>query len=196
MLKTHKHILTPLFETLRGERVLLRGYQEGDAQDFFDAVVESRERLRPWEDWPDKCQELEVARAWLREDIARWLLREEMQIGIWSLETQLFIGNIMLRPHNWQIPFFEIGYWLRTSAEGKGYMSEAVQLLRDFAFAELGARRVMLRIDERNARSIAVAERLHFRREGILRNQEIAADGRLRNMIIFALTPEDWRLLQ
>lgn len=97
----------------------------------------------------------------------------------------------MLRPHNWAIPFFEIGYWLRSAAEGKGYMTEAVQLLTDYAFDQLGARRVMLRIDERNQRSIAVAERLPFQREGTLRNQERAADGTLRNMVIFALTPSD-----
>jgi hypothetical protein len=30
-----------------------------------------------------------------------------------------------------------------------------------------------------------------FRREGTLRNQEIAADGTLRNMVIFAMIPDD-----
>ncbi len=70
-------------------------------------------------------------------------------------------------------------------------MTEAVRLLTDYAFDQLGARRVMLRIDERNQRSIALAERLHFLREGTLRNHERAADGTLRNMVIFALIPLD-----
>lgn len=191
MVNTHKPIFTPFFEELQGTRILLRGYHENDAPAFFDAVVESRDRLRLWDDWPDTCETFEIARAWLREDMARWLLREQFQVGIWDLESKQFCGNIMLRPHNWAIPFFEIGSWLRSSAEGKGYMTEAVQLLTDYAFDQLGARRVMLRIDERNQRSIAVAERLHFQREGTLRNQERAADGTLRNMVIFALTPSD-----
>jgi ribosomal-protein-serine acetyltransferase len=191
MVNAQKPILTPFFEELPGARILLRGYHEDDASAFFDAVVESRDRLRPWDDWPDKCQTLETARAWLREDMARWLLREQFQIGIWDRESEQFLGNIMLRPHNWAIPFFEIGYWLRNSAEGKGYMAEAVQLLTDYAFDQLGAHRVMLRIDERNRRSIALAEHLHFQHEGTLRNQERAADGTLRNMVIFALTPSD-----
>jgi ribosomal-protein-serine acetyltransferase len=191
MVNTQKPILTPFFEELQGTRILLRGYHENDAPAFFDAVVESRDRLRPWDDWPDTGETLEIARAWLREDMARWLLREQFQVGIWDLESKQFFGNIMLCPHNWAIPFFEIGYWLRNSAEGKGYMTEAVQLLTDYAFDQLGARRVMLRIDERNQRSIALAQRLHFQREGPLRNQERAADGTLRNMVIFALTPSD-----
>src|SRR5437899_5741447 len=184
-----KRILIPFFEELQGSLVLLRGYHEDDAQAFFDAVIESRERLRLWDNWPDKCQALEDAQAWLREDQANWLLREQFQIGIWDRHSARFLGNIMLRPHSWTIPFFEIGYWLRTSAEGKGYMTEAMQLLTDYAFDQLTARRVMLRIDERNKRSISLAERSHFRREGTLRNQEMAADGTLRNIVIFAQLP-------
>lgn len=191
MTTQQKRILIPLFEALSGEHVLLRPYQDRDAQAFFDAVLESRDRLRPWDDWPDKCQTLADARVWLREYMADWLLRTLLEMGIWDRETENFLGGIMLRPHNWEIPFFEIGYWLRTSAEGKGYMTEVMQLLTSYAFNELGAKRIMLRIDERNKRSIAVAERLLFRREGILRNQEKAADGSLRNMAIFALIPDD-----
>lgn len=184
-------ILIPLFKELRGSRILLRGYREQDAQVLFDAVNESRERLQPWDTWPDRCQTLEDTRGCLLQDMANWLLRKQLEIGIWKSETSTFLGGLMLRPHNWEIPFFEIGYWLRTAAEGKGYMAEALQLLTSYAFDELGARRLMLRIDERNRRSIALAERLHFQREGTLRNQEMAADGRLRNMVIFSLIPDD-----
>src|ERR1700730_17278674 len=143
---TKKPTLIPLFETLQGERVLLRGYKEGDAQPFFDAVSESRDRLHLWDDWPDECHSIDDARAWLREDMARWLLREQLEIGIWERATRHFLGGIMLRPHSWEIPFFEIGYWLRSSAEGKGYMTEAVQLLTDYAFDEYKVNRIMMRI--------------------------------------------------
>jgi RimJ/RimL family protein N-acetyltransferase len=53
----------------------------------------------------------------------------------------------MLRPHNWAIPFFEIGDGLRSSAEGKGSLTEAGQRLNDYAFEHLEAKRVMMRID-------------------------------------------------
>ena len=84
-----------------------------------------------------------------------------------------------------------MGSWLHTTAEGKGYMTQAVQLLTDDADHHLHANRIMLCLDERNTRSIALAERLHFRQEGRLRHQEIAADGTLPTMRIFALTPQD-----
>jgi Acetyltransferases, including N-acetylases of ribosomal proteins len=192
MEKERKRLLIPLFETLQGKKVILRSYKESDAEAFLEAMIESRERLLLWLPWPAKCQTLDDARSWLIQDMASWLLREQLHMGIWDIETQHFLGGISLRPHSWEIPFFEIGYWLRTSAERKGYMTEAVHLLTTFAFEKLGAKRVMIRIDERNQHSIAVAERLHFKREGTLRNYEMAPDGRLQNIVIFALTSEDW----
>jgi ribosomal-protein-serine acetyltransferase len=48
--------LIPLFEELRGERVLVRPYQESDAQALFEAVAESRDHLRPWLPFADTHQ--------------------------------------------------------------------------------------------------------------------------------------------
>jgi RimJ/RimL family protein N-acetyltransferase len=183
--------LIPLFEELRGERVLLRPFQAADVEDFFAALRESRERLLPWDTWPQRCQTLEDVQNLLAYFRADFILRREMEVGIWDQTTTHFLGSMMLRPKDWHIPFFEQGYWLRTSAEGQGYMGESLALLVEFVFAVLGARRVMMRIDERNHRSLALAERLGFVREGCLRNSERAADGTLRNMVIMALTPAD-----
>jgi hypothetical protein len=51
--------LIPLFEELRGERVLVRPFQAADAEAFWIALTESRERLLPWDTWPQCCQALE-----------------------------------------------------------------------------------------------------------------------------------------
>jgi len=48
--------LIPLFEELRGERVLVRPYRESDAQALFEAVAESRDHLRPWLPFADAHQ--------------------------------------------------------------------------------------------------------------------------------------------
>ena len=61
---------------------------------------------------------------------------------------------------------FEIGCWIRASAQGQGDVSEAVQALTRMAFSELQARRVEIRMDEKTQRSRAVAERCGFELEG------------------------------
>lgn len=90
------------------------------------------------------------------------------------------------------MPAFEIGYWLRTSAWGRGYVSEAVQVLSRFAFEMLGANRVEIRCDPRNTRSAAVPTRLGFVQEALLRNDVRDGAGELRDILIFALTPDDY----
>ena len=103
------------------------------------------------------------------------------------------MGGSGLHPRDWSVPSFEIGYWLRQASEGYGYVTEAVKLLTDYAFATYGAQRVFIRCGARNTCSAAVPERLGFRREAHLRNDSLAYDGVLRDTLIYALTPDDAR---
>jgi RimJ/RimL family protein N-acetyltransferase len=63
----------------------------------------------------------------------------------------------------------EIGFALLPSAWGQGYATEAVAAAVRFGFERLGLHRVEANVDPRNARSLAVLERLGFRREGVQR---------------------------
>jgi len=65
-------------------------------------------------------------------------------------------------------------------------MTEAVEAIFGFAVRELAANRVEIRCDERNVRSAAVAERLGFPLEGVLRSDARATDGSLRNTKVYA----------
>jgi RimJ/RimL family protein N-acetyltransferase len=184
-------LLIPMFEELRGERVIVRPYREEDAAALQEAVAESREHIRPWLPFADDHQTVEDSLSWINDQRARWILRENMNCAIVDMETGRYLGGTGLHPREWRIPAFEIGYWLRTSAEGKGYMSETVRLLTDFAFDKLGAQRVEIQCDELNERSAQVARRLGYKQEGLLRNEFTAPNGSVRNTLIFSLIPED-----
>ena len=191
MTQDRPRTLLPLFEELRGEQVLVRPYRLEDAAALQEAVAESREHVRPWLPFADEHQTVDESRDFIIHCMARWLLREDLLVGLWDVETQRYVGGSGLHPRSWDVGSFEIGYWARASAEGKGYVSEAVKLLADFAFAALDARRVTIRCDARNMRSAAVAERLGFVREGRLRHDSLAQDGTLRDTLVFALIPID-----
>jgi RimJ/RimL family protein N-acetyltransferase len=186
--------LIPVFDELRGERVLVRPYRVEDAEALREAIVESREHLRPWMPWADFHQTVEESRDWVTTKISDWLLRKDLTVGIWEAsEGGRYLGGTGLHPRDWDIPFFEIGYWLRKSAEGQGYIAEAVQLLVDFAFGSLGANRLEIQCDDRNERSAAVARRLGFVQEALLRNDAKGTDGSLRNTLVFSRIPGDKR---
>lgn len=181
----------PLFDELRDPRVVVRPYRSEDAAALREAVEESREHIRPWLPFADAHQTIEESRDWIAHTMAEWLLRENFALGIWEANTARYLGGIGLHPRDWAVRSFEIGYWLRASAEGHGYMSEAARLLVEAAAHLLHANRLAIRCDARNRRSAAVAERLGFVREGELRNHSLAADGTLRTTLVYGLTPDD-----
>lgn len=59
-----------------------------------------------------------------------------------------------------------LGYALAPDAVGNGYMTEALARVVSIAFAEMGLHRVEANIMPSNTRSLAVAERTRFVREG------------------------------
>ena len=183
--------LTPLFDTLVGERVIVRPHMRADFDEMWEAIQESRERIRPWLPFADQTED--ELRDWLARTEAKWITREMLGMAIIGRESGQLAGNIGLMTRNWEIGSFEIGYWLRTSAEGKGYMSEAVRLVTDVAFDLLDANRVQIRCDAENARSAAVPRRLGFTREGLMRRDFAAPNGELRDTLVFSLIRNDPR---
>jgi RimJ/RimL family protein N-acetyltransferase len=184
--------LLPLFDELQGERIVVRPYRQGDAPAVFEAIAESRAYIRPWLPWADQHQSVEDTQDFVVRCMARWLLREDLTLSIWE-KSGRYIGGTGLHPRKWEIGYFEIGYWLRVSAEGHGYMTEAVRLLTDYALTELEANRLEIRCDERNKRSAAVPQRLGYAFEALRRNDMLAPDGSLRNTLVFIMTLEDYQ---
>ncbi|MEO8287712.1 MAG: GNAT family N-acetyltransferase [Chloroflexota bacterium] len=186
-------LLVPLFDELSGERVILRPYQETDAAGLHDAVDESREHLRPWLPFYNQHNSVDEALSWIISAKARWLLRESMNCALIEAATGRYLGGIGLHVHSWEIPYFEIGYWLRKSAEGHGYITEAARLLTDFALNNLRAKRVEIRCDELNTASANVARRLGYLEEGCFRNDFQSPEGAVRNTLVFSRIPGETR---
>lgn len=184
-------LLMPFETALVGERVLLRAWREEDAAALQAAVASSRDHLRPWMPFADEHQSVAETRAWIVRSRAHWLLREGMNYGIWSPNGGSLYGGIGIHPHRWDVPAFEIGYWLRADSEGHGYITEATSLLTDYLLTHHGAQRVQIRCDARNTRSAAVPRRLGYLLEGTLRHSQWANDGTLEDTLIFARIPGD-----
>lgn len=93
------------------------------------------------------------------------------------------------RPHR----SLEIGNtWLAPEAQRTAINTEAKLLLLTHAFETLGAARVQLKTDERNARSRAAIARLGCAFEGVLRQYQARYDGFIRNTAMFSLIAEEW----
>ncbi len=159
---------------------------------MWDAVEESRQHLAAWVPWVHKLQSLDDERAAIIRMRAHWMLREDLTVGIFDRGTGRYLGGSGLHRINWDLRIFEIGYWIRVTAEGRGYVTEVVQLLTRLAFDRLAANRVEIYVDPHNVRSLKVPERLGFVLEGTLRRSRPGPDGRPQDRRVFALVREDY----
>jgi len=172
------------FET---ERLVIRGPIPGDGEEMQAAIAESIAELRPWMPWAVQVPTVEESEIRLRQKHLEFLARKDLQLLLFLKGSHTLVGSSGLHRIDWDVPKFEIGYWIRTSFAGKGYITEAVNGIAAFAFQQLGAKRVEIRCDAKNARSAAVAQRLSFVHEATLRHEAVDHNtGELRDTMIFA----------
>lgn len=179
-------ILVDVPEELAAERIVLRAIRPGWGERVNEAAIESLAELRPWMPWAQSAPSVADSEEWCRRAAGRMLLREELQYGLFRREDELFLGDCGVPRLNWEVMSFEIGYWLRSSCVGRGYMVEAVGCLTQFLQDRLKARRVEIRVDDRNRRSQRVAERAGFDLEGTLRCVGRTMQGGSADMRVYA----------
>ena len=87
----------------------------------------------------------------------------------------------------------EIGWtWLAPSRHRTAVNTEAKLLQLTYAFDTLGAGRVALKTDGRNARSQRAIERLGAVREGVLRRHTRLPDGYVRDTVYYSILADEW----
>lgn len=171
------------FET---ERLLIRVVRVGDAPPIFEAIQESLAHLQPWTPWVSADETVDELETHLRTMAAQFALREDVRLAMWRKRDGRYVGGLGLHRIDWNVPRFEVGYWIRASLEGQGYVTEAVNSITRFAFDTLGAERVEIRCDTRNERSAAVARRAGYTLEATFRHDDRDSQGELRNTLVFA----------
>lgn len=162
-------LLLDIPDVLETARLTLRATRAGMGAAIHDAARESWPQLAPWMPWAREPQTPDLAEAHCREMQAKWHAREAIDFCFHHRDGGAFVGKGGLHTIDWGIPKLEIGYWIRTSCAGQGFATEATMALADLATGTLGARRLEITSDARNAASRRVAEKAGFVLEGILR---------------------------
>ncbi len=183
--------LIDLPETIETERLLLRAPRSGDGAMINAAILETWDELHRWMPWARERPSVEQSEEFARHMAAEFLTRAALPLVILRKDTQAYLGGTGSQRMDWSVPRFEIGYWIRRSAVGQGYVSEAVAALTQFAFTTLSAQRTEIHCSHRNLRSQRVAERCGYTLEGRLRNHGREPDGQLRDMLVYAAIAKD-----
>lgn len=145
-------------ETLTGSDVILRRWRLDDLPALHRAVNESLDHLAPWMPFAVGGYSVADGEVFLTRCRAEWDAGLNFNYAIAAAGADDVIAGscgLMSRPGDG----FEIGYWLHAAYTGRGLATWASQLMIAEAW-RVGADYVMLRHDEANVRSRAVAQRL------------------------------------
>jgi RimJ/RimL family protein N-acetyltransferase len=115
-----------------------------------------------------------------------------IELAVTLADDGTLIGDVLLGLRSLEHETVEVGYIFAPAHGGQGYATEAVRALLDVAFGELGARRVVARVDDRNAPSRRLLERLGVRLEAHqIENEWIK--GELTSEVDYAVLAREWR---
>ena len=177
------------FTQIESERLRIRRFKDSDLVPFM--AYRNDPEVAHYQSW-DSCDEQE-ARAFIREagSAQPGVPGEWFGFAIESKETQDLIGECALRVDEEEPYRAEIGFTLAREHQGKGFASEAVSRLLDYAFNALGLHRVVAIADCRNVPSVALLERVGMRREGqFLEN--VWFKGGWADEYLYAVLKDEW----
>ncbi len=174
-------------EYVETERLLLRSpliqgpriheQRLSDAVIVNEAILESLDELKLFLPFAQSAPTLLETEINLQEARLDFLHGLQFRYLLFSKQSSEFIGVASLQSIDYEVRKCELGYWIRSRCSGNGYMAEALQALVQIGFEQLELKRMMIQCETTNWRSRAVAERLDFELEGILKNEDLSADG-------------------
>lgn len=187
-------LLLDLSTRIDTARLTLRPPQPGDGALLQAALAESQQAMRAFLHflpWVAAEPTLEMAELRCRQAHAAFAARTDLPWFVFEQSSGRLVGSVGLHRSDWAVPKTEVGYWVRSSATGLGYASEAVRgLTEQVAFGVIGAQRVELITDAANTASRRVAERCGFTLEAVQRASQRGADASLRDTCVYARWPQ------
>ena len=164
----------------------IRMLEERHAETLFSLIEQNRERHLEI----PQLFSLDEAREAIRRDLALFADNKGLGSGVWHRGE--FAGVVRYHEIDRENRSTEFGYWLGSAFEGKGLITRVCRVMIAHAFDELKLNRIVIICDTENPKSRAVAERLGFTQEGVLRQSEWLKD-RFIDQTVYSLLADEWR---
>ena len=167
---------------IQTERFALRPLLRGDASALLSTLSDEAQ-----------CRYLSRGAFADEEELAGWLLDPDWNGRSWvavDRASKALVGRFVLVPTA-EVGMSEVGYITVTEWQHQGVAGECVAALISHAFEVENQRRLIAEIDSENTASIALIERLGFKREGWLREHETTHQG-LCDLLIYGLLRHEW----
>lgn len=163
-----------------------------DATDLFYSIDNQREYLGRWLSFVPYTKELTDSKQYINSILNA---SEEDYEHVFTIRHKdNFAGMIGFVNSSHQHKKTEIGYWLSESYQHKGIMTTAVRAVCKFAFEVLHFNRIQIKCAVGNLPSSNIPKRIGFSFEGIERQGEKFADGSFKDLEIYSLLREEFKI--
>jgi ribosomal-protein-serine acetyltransferase len=170
--------------------IIVRVYREDDASALHEAARESIAEVSVWLPWCHENYSIEESRQFVSSRARAAQGDEWYSFAIFAPEGGRFLGGVGLNFFNRVHQLANLGYWVRTSAAGRGVATKAARLVACFGFEQLGLHRIEIVAAVENVASQRVAEKVGAVREGVLRKR-LLIRGESQDAVMFSLLRED-----
>ncbi len=177
---------------LTNASLLLRAFRLDDAEAICAAVHESMAELERWLSWCHPAYTIDDTRAFLDARAAAHGKHGDYAFAIVERDSGRLVGACGINQVDKTSLRANLGYWLRTSATGRGYAAQATLLVARWAFEALALERIEIVAAVGNEASQRVAARVGATREGIARRR-LNVHGVPHDAVVFSLVREDVR---
>ena len=171
------------------DSVELRQLDEDDAEALTLLIDRNRAYLREWLPWLDSSTSVSDTMRFIGRSVEQAEDENGLTLGIVcdralaGVIGQHYVDSLNRRT--------EIGYWLDSERQGRGIVTRATARLTDYAFRQQDCNRVILHCAAANLKSRAVAERLGFVQEGLLREAEWLYDHYV-DLVVYSMLKRTW----
>ncbi len=168
---------------LEGDKIDLKTIEEEDLEFLRDGINNPRIRTYLTANRPINLAQ--------QKDFFENVVSNEDPITLAIADESGIVGIISLEESDDEIQVAKIGIWIAEDYHSKGYGTEAVELITDYGFNELGLHRIYARAYEGNEASKRIWEKLGFTHEGTLREQ-VFRKGEFEDAEIYGVLKQEW----
>jgi ribosomal-protein-serine acetyltransferase len=165
-----------------GDGLAIHRLEPSDAEALQVVIERNRERLMRWMAWAQGST-VDTTRGFIAQN-------GDGLDPLGLIADGALVGTIGARPEPMRGDA-EIGYWIDERTEGRGIVTRACRALILHLLDDLDLHRVTIRAAPDNARSRAIAERLGFTQEGVLREAGWSSPG-YHDLVVYGLLDREW----
>lgn len=159
------------------------------AQSTFQLIDGNRQYLKQWLPWVDNMATEDDFKGHILDSKDKYLKGTDWP-GVIIVDGEA-AGRMGMHYIHAQNKIGAIGYWLAPQFQGKGIITKACRAMINYGFETMGLNRIEIKCGTGNYKSLAVPERLHFTKEGVLRQGEFLY-GHFIDLYIYAMLKDEW----